>query len=159
MLSAVKRELASRAGRCLLLAATLALFALLAPGVVVAQSTSVGVRTTPVDTVRGVVFDSLSGTPVEGAFVSADGGEVSATTDSAGRFLLLSATRISRLVVYHELLDRVGLGALRAERGEVAGRWAPRLSTPSMESVWARLCSGRRPRNGLGGIGSIRIDG
>ena len=98
MLSAVKRELASEAVRCLLVAATVAL---LAPGDAVAQSTSVGVRTTPVDTVRGVVYDSLSGTPVEGAFVSADGGEVSATTDSVGRFLLLSATRIARIVVYH----------------------------------------------------------
>ena len=165
MLSAVKRESVSRAVRCLLLSATVAL---LAPGDAVAQSTSVGVRTTPVDTVQGVVFDSLSGMPVGGAFVSADGGEVSATTDSAGRFLLLSASRIARIVVYHELLDRVGLGALRAERGDVSGRWAPRLATPSIESVWARFCSGRRPRNGLGGIvfgrtmaadGSTRLGG
>lgn len=104
------------------------------------------------DTVRGTVFDSLSGTPLAGAFVTADGDAAATTTDSAGRFVLIADRRVQRLVAYHELLDRVGVGALRAERGDGPGAWSPRLTTPGMDVVWARFCSGRRPRSGDGGI-------
>ena len=104
------------------------------------------------DTIRGTVFDSLSGTPLAGAFVTADGSGATATTDSLGRFVLIAESRVQRVDAYHELLDRVGLGALRADRDEAAGRWTPRLSTPGMDGVWSSLCGGRRPRNGDGGI-------
>jgi len=111
------------------------------------------------DTVRGVVYDSLAAAPLSGAFVTAEGGAASAVTDTLGRFTLIAGARVGRLVVYHEALDRLGLGALTAQRG-AADVWSPRLATPSMETVWQRLCTGRRPTNGLGGIvlGSTRFD-
>jgi hypothetical protein len=118
------------------------------PGVLVAQA----------DTVRGVVYDSLAAAPLAGAFVTAEGGTASAVTDSLGRFVLVAPTRVAQVVVYHDALDRLGLGALVARRGETA-TWSPRMATPTMETVWQRLCGTRRPSNGLGGIviGSTRF--
>ena len=129
------------------IAATIALLLSL-PRVLAAQA----------DTVRGVVYDSLAAAPLAGAFVTAEGGAASAVTDSLGRFTLMADARIASVVVYHDVLDRLGLGALLARRsGERA--WAPRVATPSIETVWQRLCGTRRPSNGLGGIviGSTRF--
>lgn len=129
------------------IAATIALLLSL-PRVLAAQA----------DTVRGVVYDSLAAAPLAGAFVTAEGGTASAVTDSLGRFTLMADARIASVVVYHDVLDRLGLGALLARRaGERA--WAPRVATPSSETVWQRLCGTRRPSNGLGGIviGSTRF--
>ncbi|WP_309673489.1 carboxypeptidase-like regulatory domain-containing protein [Gemmatimonas sp.] len=117
-----------------------------------AQPVSVRVIPSVPDTVRGVVFDSLSGMPLEGAFVVGDGGEVSARTDSTGRFVLSAAAPVRRVVAYHELLDRIGVGALSAERPDGTEPWRPSLTTPGMNVVWSRFCTGRRPRNGVGGI-------
>ena len=117
-----------------------------------AARTAPPVRASAADTVRGVVFDSLSGMPLEGAFVIADGGEISARSDSLGRFVLSSPTEVRRIVAYHELLDRTGIGALTAERGEMGTPWTPMLATPGMDVVWSRFCTGRRPRDGNGGI-------
>lgn len=120
------------------IAATIALLLSL-PRVLAAQA----------DTVRGVVYDSLAAAPLAGAFVTAEGGTASAVTDSLGRFTLMADARIASVVVYHDVLDRLGLGALLARRaGERA--WAPRVATPSIETVWQRLCGTRRPSNGLG---------
>ena len=110
------------------------------------------------DTVRGVVYDSLAAMPLAGAFVTAEGGAASAVTDSLGRFVLMSSARVNRVVVYHEALDRLGLGALSADRGDRAS-WSPLVTTPSIETVWQRLCTGRRRNDGVGGIviGSTRF--
>lgn len=108
------------------------------------------------DTVRGVVYDSLAKAPLAGALVVTNT-EVSTTTDSLGRFVIVSPGRVTRLTAVHDLLDRLGLPELTAQRAAET-RWTAQLGTPSMETLWARLCTGKRPADGRGGIlfGSAR---
>ncbi|WP_411282420.1 carboxypeptidase-like regulatory domain-containing protein [Gemmatimonas sp.] len=111
------------------------------------------------DTVRGVVLDSLGGAPLVGAFITTDVDGTTTTTDSLGRFVVVASRRISRLQAFHDVPERLGLGALAIDRPLGASTWNPTLATPSMETVWSRLCEGRRPTDGLGGIifGSTRL--
>ncbi|BAH38255.1 MAG TPA: hypothetical protein DGD08_07400 [Gemmatimonas aurantiaca] len=111
------------------------------------------------DTVRGLAYDSLSWQPLAGALVTAEPGGESAVSDSAGRFFIVSSRRVDRLVAFHERTDRLGLGELVATRPEGPDAWArPIVSTPGINTIWARLCApARRPGGGNGGIvfGSI----
>ncbi len=111
------------------------------------------------DTVRGVVYDSLSNSPLVGAFISTDVDDATTTTDSLGRFMVSASRRIARLHAFHDVPERLGLGALVVYRPLGATRWNPTLATPSIETVWLRLCQGRRPTDGTGGIifGSTRL--
>lgn len=111
------------------------------------------------DTVRGVVFDSLGGSPLVGAFITTDVDGATTTTDSLGRFMVSAARRILRLQAFHDVPERLGLGALAVDRPLGTTRWNPTLATPSIETVWMRLCKGRRPTDGSGGIifGSTRL--
>lgn len=116
-------------------------------------------RAQAADTVRGVVFDSLGGSPLAGAFITTDVDGVTTTSDSLGRFTVSAARRIARLQAFHDVPERLGLGALAVDRPLGASRWNPTLATPSIETVWMRLCEGRRPTDGSGGIifGSTRL--
>lgn len=68
------------------------------------------------------------------------------TTDSTGRFSLLVDQPATQITVYHSALDDIGLGALVAERLENRGNWNnARLSTPSLLTLWPRLCDSKRP--------------
>jgi len=91
------------------------------------------------DTIRGVVFDSLTLRPLDGATVMIEPGGTSVTTDAQGRFTVGSAEKIRRVAVFHLLLDRTGIGSLTAS---VAGTPNARvmLATPSAATVWGRLC-------------------
>ena len=114
------------------------------------------------DTVRGVVYDSLLMAPIEGATVigSSAGQDASSqvTTDRLGRFVLVSVLPLQRIAAYHESLEVLGVSALSAARPTATGPWQVALSTPSAETIWTRLCSGHRPRDGRGGIvfGTVR---
>jgi hypothetical protein len=99
---------------------------------------------TAADTVRGVVFDSLASEPLAGALVVAMPSGATTTTDSAGYFELLSDTLSTRVTVYHEVLDRIGLGALVVER-PADRRRVFTIATPSLLTVWPQLCDSRRP--------------
>jgi hypothetical protein len=77
------------------------------------------------DTARGVVFDSLASEPLVGALVVAMPSGATTVTDSAGRFELLSDTMATSFTVYHEVLDRVGLGALVADRPPIGDGRSP----------------------------------
>ena len=116
-------------------------------------------QATAADTVRGVVYDSLGNSPLVGAFISTDVDGATTTTDSLGRFMVSAPRRIARLQAFHDVPDRLGLGALVVYRPPGATRWKPTLATPSIETVWLRLCQGRRPTDGTGGIvfGSTRL--
>ena len=111
------------------------------------------------DTIRGLAYDSLSWQPLAGALVTAEPGGETAVSDSAGRFTILSAQRVARLVAFHERADHLGLGELVAVRPAGTGAWErPIVSTPGIAAVWERLCApARRPGGGNGGIifGSI----
>ncbi len=99
------------------------------------------------DTARGIVFDSLAAEPLAGALVVAMPSGATTVTDSTGSFELLSDTITTRITVYHEVLDRIGLGALVAERPDDRRR-AVTISTPSLLTVWPQLCDSRRPLGG-----------
>jgi hypothetical protein len=112
------------------------------------------------DTVRGVVFDSLANVPLAEAFVLAEPGGASVSTDSLGRFTLVADARITRVTVYHEALDEIGFGALVAERPAEATRWSGfTVAIPSMETIWEAVCGEPRPAGEKGGvlIGSTRL--
>ena len=127
----------------------------------------VGIGAARVDTVRGVVYDSLSRRPLAGATVMAEPGGQSALTDEFGRFSIVSAERVTRVTAFHLALDRTGIGSLTAQpQPEGMGRVV--LATPSAATAWQRLCPGiERPvqREGVvfgtvrGSDGSTRIAG
>ncbi len=113
-----------------------------------------------VDRVRGVVFDSLANEVLANAFVVASPGGATATSDSLGRFELISDVRVAQLTVYHEALDGMGLGAISVERPVTASVWQDvTVSTPSLNTIWPRVCEGPPPRNARLGIvtGTARL--
>ena len=119
------------------------------------------------DTVRGVVYDSLSQRPLVGATVMAEPGGQSALTDDAGRFTIITAERVTRVTAFHLTLDRTGIGSLTAVPAAGAGAHTT-LATPSALTAWQRLCPGTvRPaqREGVvfgtvrGSDGATRIAG
>ena len=110
------------------------------------------------DTIRGIVFDSLLHQPIPDATVQADEGAVSTMTDREGRFTLIAPETIHRVTVFHDFLDRSGLGSLQAAVTEKTSHSMMVLSTPSLATIWARLCPGRTLEKGRSGIvfGSVR---
>lgn len=115
------------------------------------------------DTVRGLVYDSLLAEPLPGALVTAIPGGETTVSDSAGRFVLVSAQPVKAVQAIHTELDQIGLGEVHAvrvrddnPRSDVTGDLV--LATPSRQTVWRQLC-GRIPISGaMGGIvyGTVR---
>lgn len=94
------------------------------------------------DTVRGVVFDSLANVPLVDAFVTAEPGGATTTTDSLGRFVIVSDERVAQLSAFHQSLDDTGISGLVAQRPADATRWLDaQLTTPSMLTVWTGVCA------------------
>lgn len=94
------------------------------------------------DTVRGVVFDSLAGRPLSDAFVTAEPGGATATSDSLGQFVIVSDERVTQLAAFHESLDETGISGLVAQRPVDAQRWTDALlTTPSMLTIWRGVCA------------------
>ena len=110
------------------------------------------------DTIRGIVFDSLLHQPIPDATVQADEGAVSTMTDREGRFTLIAPETIHRVTVFHDFLDRSGLGSLQAMVTEKTSHSMMVLSTPSLATIWARLCPGQLLEKGRNGIvyGTVR---
>ena len=100
-----------------------------------------------VDTVRGLVYDSLAGEPLAGAFVVAAPGGATAVSDSSGRFTLVSDVVVGQVTAYHAVVDQLGLGALGAARPR--NRREPvTVATPALATLWPRLCDSPRPLAG-----------
>jgi hypothetical protein len=110
------------------------------------------------DTIRGIVFDSLLHQPITDATVQADNGAISTMTDREGRFTLIAPEKIRRVTVFHDFLDRSGLGSLQATVDETTSHSMLVLSTPSLATIWARLCPGQSLEKGRNGIvfGTVR---
>ena len=110
------------------------------------------------DTIRGIVFDSLLHQPIPDATVQANDGTVTTMTDREGRFTLIAPDTIRRVTVFHDFLDRSGLGSLQAVVTEKTSHSMMILSTPSLATIWARLCPGRTLEKASGGIvyGTVR---
>ena len=88
------------------------------------------------DTVRGVVFDSLQQKPLAGATVIAEPGFMSVVTDEQGRFAIGGSDRVRRLVVYHDLFDLTGIGSLSTNVDSSSNTRGPVvISTPSLATI------------------------
>src|SRR5258708_26782237 len=105
------------------------------------------------DTLRGIVFDSLAQQPLVGATVMGEPGGLSVLTDGQGRFVLGGPERIRRLAVFHGLLERTGIGSLSLAIDSTSiDRRALVIATPSLATVWSRLCPGIVRTRGRDGI-------
>ncbi len=120
------------------------------------------------DTIRGVAFDSLMFEPIVRATVVGEPGGISTTTDERGRFTLISKQPIVQVAVFHDMLDRTGIGSLSANIGPNTNRAQLVLSTPSLGTIWPRLCPGTTLKASNAGIvfgtarkagGSVRVAG
>jgi hypothetical protein len=121
------------------------------------------------DTIRGTVFDSLQHRPLAGATVLAEPGGESVVTDDEGRFTILSAARVDRVAVFHDVLDRTGIGSLSSViDASVRTRGVLLMATPSLATLWSRLCPEIIRQRGREGIvfgvaiaanGSTRVAG
>ena len=105
------------------------------------------------DTVRGIVFDSLAGEALVDAFITAEPGGANTTSDSLGRFTLVSDTRIVQVTAFHQSLDETGISGLTAVRPADAARWTDvQLTTPSLATVWRAVCSADVPESDNRGV-------
>ncbi len=105
------------------------------------------------DTVRGVVFDSLANVPLVDAFVTAEPGGATASTDSLGQFVIVSDARVTQLSAFHESLDDTGISGLVAQRPADAARWTDaQLTTPSMLTVWRGVCAAEYENEAFQGV-------
>ncbi len=95
--------------------------------------------------VRGVVFDSLIGAPLESARVFVRGNPRVALTDRGGRFHLDSVPPGTAVVAFeHDALDSAGLSAVARRVQVTAGRLTVvELGTPSQRTVRLGLCRGQ----------------
>jgi hypothetical protein len=96
--------------------------------------------------VSGVTFDSLTGLPIRGAFITL--GSRSTLSDSLGRFEFDSvAPGTYRATMQHDQLDSLGLGGITTTV-VVSENMAPvRIATPSIMTMWSRVCPGRAPQD------------
>ncbi len=98
------------------------------------------------DTVRGIVFDSLTSTPLAGAMIVAAPSGAITSTDSLGQFTLISEVRVESLVAYHDVLDQTGFGVVGSTRPSNARVWRDaRMATPSLSTLWRTLCGQSLP--------------
>ena len=95
---------------------------------------------------RGLAYDSLHGRPLSGAFVGIAGMNVSAISDSLGRFVLPNVPKgTHRVVMQHDVLDAIGLSAAGA-RAVVNGEGdSVIVSVPSFATLWRAACGREAP--------------
>jgi hypothetical protein len=90
---------------------------------------------------RGVAYDSLHGRPLAGAFVGISGMNVSAVSDSFGRFVFPSVPKgTHRVVMQHDVLDAIGLSAAGARAVVTGDRDSVIVAVPSFATLWRAAC-------------------
>ena len=110
--------------------------------------------------VTGVAVDSVRGGYLRGAIVSVSGTNLSAITDSAGRFRIDSVTPGTRyLQVMHPLLDSIALGVRSPQRPLAAGDTTVFiLSVPSPATIVGAKCTGQERSRGSAALVGIVTD-
>jgi hypothetical protein len=107
--------------------------------------------------VRGVVFDSVRGTPLRNASVSILGGNQHTTTDEHGRFTFDSVPAgLRTFAVQHSALDSLGFSGLSRRADVSAGENEVTVAVPSFATLWRRACAGAVPRDSGLVYGTIR---
>jgi hypothetical protein len=112
--------------------------------------------------VEGVVFDSLTATPLAGATVFLSGTGFSAVTDSAGRFRIegLPFGRSYEVSFHHPLWKKLGLvPETRVIEPESADPVRVDLAVPGADRLLELLCSEGSIRNGRGAVFGYVWDG
>ena len=111
-------------------------------------SAAMGQGVSSSSSVRGVVFDSLRGAPLSGAFVSIAGVGRSTTSDSLGRFRFDSLPAGTyTFAIQHDIIDSIGVGSI-ATRAIVRGRDDEvTIAVPSFVALWSRWCQGAAPKD------------
>jgi hypothetical protein len=99
----------------------------------------------PLVPVRGVVFDSVRGKPLNEAIVTIDAGR-STTTDARGRFHFDSVPEGVRTIsVQHATLDTLGLFGISRKATVRDPEHEIRLSVPSFATLWRNGCGPSKP--------------
>lgn len=102
---------------------------------------------------RGVAYDSLHGRPLPGAFVGIVGMNVSAISDSAGRFLFPSVPKgTHRVVMQHDVLDAIGLSAAGARAVVNNDRDSVIVAVPSFPTLFRAACGRDVPATNDSGL-------
>lgn len=95
---------------------------------------------------RGMAYDSLHGRPLSGAFIGIVGMNVSAVSDSMGRFVLLAVPKgTHRVVMQHDVLDAIGLSAAGARAVVNDERDSVVVAVPSFATLWQTACGREAP--------------
>jgi hypothetical protein len=102
---------------------------------------------------RGLAYDSLHGRPLFGAFIGIAGMNVTAISDSAGRFVLPSVPRgTHRVVMQHDVLDAIGLSAAGARAVVNNEGDSVIVAVPSFATLWRAACGRDAPASADSGF-------
>ncbi len=108
-------------------------------------------------TVHGIAYDSLHGTPLEGAVISVAGVGRTTVADRRGRFEIDSvAPGVHTFTMNHDALDSLGLAGVSARVEVTDGRAEVRLAIPAFAAFWARGCARPAPRDSILVYGAVR---
>jgi hypothetical protein len=109
-------------------------------------------------TVRGFAYDSVRGTPLDGAVISIAGNARTVRTDRRGRFEFDSVTPGTHLFsAQHAALDSLGFSGITARTNVTDGRDEIRISSPSFATLWRSVCGTNRiPRDSGFVYGTVR---
>lgn len=108
-------------------------------------------------TVRGSVFDSLRGKPLERAFITMGGNERAVETGPDGRFEFDSiAPGVYTVTAQHPLFDSIGLSGIAVSASIRTGTREIKLAVPSFETLWRTTCRGNAPKDSGIVFGTVR---
>jgi hypothetical protein len=92
-------------------------------------------------TLRGLAFDSLHNRPLSAAFISIEGSDKTAFSDSTGAFVMTGVKPGAlRLLMQHEELDHLGIPAAGARVVVTDGRQPVTVAVPSFGTLWKAGC-------------------
>jgi hypothetical protein len=102
---------------------------------------------------RGLAYDSLHGRPLAGAFVGIAGMNVSAVSDSLGRFVLPGVPKgTHRVVMQHDVLDALGISAAGARAVVEKEGDSVIVAVPSFATLWRAACGRAAPASADSGF-------
>ena len=129
--------------RVLAAALTVALVAVAEVGQAQVRGGAALPRTAPAPrgvTVNGTAIDSLSGEPLEGAYITIAGQARAALSDRFGRFRFENLPPATyTFALQHAVLDSLGLSATTARWTIVDGTEPVQLAVPSFRTLWRSL--------------------
>jgi hypothetical protein len=104
-------------------------------------------------TIRGLAFDSLHNRPLAAAFVTIEGSDKSAFSDSTGAFVIAGVKPgAMRLLMQHEELDHLGIPAAGARVVVTDGRQPVTVAVPSFGTLWRAACGSPPPTSPDSGV-------